>query len=691
MQLKHKKTVGFLSIFFLLIIGFFVFFDPILKTVANSVLRDLDPPLKSEIGEVDSDLIEGKLSFALSSLPKEDDPKLLQIQKISLDADLDFEVAVALKGVRVQLDQQSLQKFQRGESSGDKESDDSLIPGPVKFLSSFELKDFSLKLLDADLDLRLSELLLDFEEGSGVLHGLTGIRSKDSFTFIDLPVIGLGFAEDLVDAEKKDLAIQIPAPKFAVDQSLIDSVFKYLPQKRQAQEAEEPEAAPINPARLIDEVVITDLEAKAIGEKGDLFFALGKFDLDFDREALNLEDLNLLLGSAPALLSLDRLRVEFSSEELLTPEPRLGIQLNGTKVHVKKESTQVLAGLPRPPERPESSDDSKILEKLSYLALADSEITYAPMGILAGLETFLLDARAGDVKLTGLKGQLEDEKKPFFRLKTLTSIFDPAEMGGAKTPSVEVTVNGVHADVSKKLLNSLKPPETKKKSSERKPLPVEISRVLVGETSVDFLDFPGVGDQEHLQIRNIVGSINNITLAPGTPLADFAFNGTFEGESKFMVNGKFDLAGDPPEWSLNYRLFDLDMTKLNDELRARVPLTFNDGVLNFYGEAISKDNRIVGYYKPVLDDGDYLGNENEFKGIKHFLIETATTVASWLFERDETDTLATRIPFEIKDGKLDPDVSKAVWNAVEHGFLETDRIEPGVEHKYQLKQAQEAE
>lgn len=691
-NIHHKKTFGLLFLFILLILGFVVFFNPIVQGVANTFLKDLDPPLRSEISELDSDLSKGMVTFKFQTLPKDGEPRLVKVDQVTLDADLDFQTSVVVEDIDIQLNRHTLQELTAGPKSEQEEKTESSPLSFVKYLSSFALKDFDLRLIDSGVKLELEELLVNFDGGTGYLQEIRGVREGQDFTFIDVPKIELGFADNLADAEKKRLTLNIPAPRFFIDQALIDTVFSFMPQDRQAQTDEKEKVDPMNLSKFIDWVRVSDLRATAIGDKKGLTLEWRDFEFNLIKEAMILEDLSILTDAAPALLGINRIRTEFNSQTLLGEKPDLAVQINGIRTHIKKDSLAVLEGLPKPPETNKNSESANPIAKFSFIAAADSEVVLEEKKIRVNLEKFLLNARQGKLILEGLTSTLTTENKPFMRLATLSSQFDPAEFGQATTPSIGLTVNNLHMDVSNKLLNTLSSSQNKKKKSgPPDPLPLEISRVLVGDTSVDFLDFPGIGDEDYLRVKDIFGSIYNITMAPGTPLANFTFNASLDGESKFIVNGKFDLADDPFQWSLNYRLFDFDMTKLNDELRARVPLTFNDGVLDFYGEAIKRDEKIVGYYKPILDDGDYIGNENEFKGIKHFLVEAAATVGSWLFERDESDTLAVRVPFEVKDGKLDTDVSKAVWSAVEHGLLETDRIEPGVEQKYQLKQAQEEE
>ncbi len=690
--IKHKKTFGFFTFLLILLVGVIIFFDPLLQGGANAFLEDLDPPMRSKVTDVKSDLSEGRVSFSFQTQKEEGKPQLVDVERITLDAGLDFKTDVIVEGTKIQLTKDFLQDFRNsGGSEESNENKDATIPSSLQYLSSFFLKDFSIILVDSGIVMKLDELAMDFEMGLGHVRELIGKRDDPALKIVSVPRVDLRFAEDLTEADKKQISLKIPGPRFAVDQSLIDTVFSYLPEERQAQEAPEEKSSPTDLGKFIDEIVISDLEAKALSKSGDLNFWFENFDLNLVEENLYLRNLSLLLGKTPELLTFDNLRVEFDSSKLLAEDSDLGIQFKGIRAHVQKKTFEMLKSLPRPPESKESKETGNPLKKISFIALDDTRFVYGEKNVELALKEFLLNAKTGNLDLKDLSGSLVSEKKPFLKMKTLNTKFDPQEIGHAPTPEINVTVNDFKVDVSKKLMDTLNSSKSSEKSSPSGPLPIAISRILVGDGRVNFLDFPGVGDQEYLQVQDIFGTIHNITLAPGTPLADFTFNATLEGESKFVVNGKFDMAGDPLQWSLNYRLFDFDMTKLNDELRARVPLTFNDGVLSFYGEAIKRDEKIVGYYKPILDEGDYLGNENEFKGLKHFLIETSATVASWLFERDESNTLATRVPFEIKDGKLDPDVSKAVWNAVEHGFLETDRIEPGVEQKYQLKQAQEEE
>jgi hypothetical protein len=66
-------------------------------------------------------------------------------------------------------------------------------------------------------------------------------------------------------------------------------------------------------------------------------------------------------------------------------------------------------------------------------------------------------------------------------------------------------------------------------------------------------------------------------------------------------------------------------SNLNPELRKELPLNFKKGEFDLVGEVVKMEDKIIGYFKPMLEDAKYLGNKKEFKNVKQLL----TNIFTW--------------------------------------------------------------
>jgi hypothetical protein len=461
----------------------------------------------------------------------------------------------------------------------------------------------------------------------------------------------------------------------------------FLPEAPENQEAKESESS-AGPIGMLHELKVFEPHLEIIGET--------KISGSIDNIYMNLSEgkgaiskIQAQVADSP-LIEVNQIDISMNPKSLTSDEKtELKAKIIGTDATISKKSLNALKNLPSLPKDVKEEEPSEPPYKhISQILVKDSSLTLKDQNIKATTTFVDADIENGKVTVEDVKSSLLKTGRNFFKLEKLTASFDPEDLRTNPKPDIKMIVSAFDIKVTKALINSF--PKNKKEKETKAPpkIPAVISRVLVSRGTISFPEYPGIGGQKYLKLNDIFGNIYNITLEPGTPLASFVFNATFEGETKMISKGKFDLADSPMQWSVDYKLFDLDMTKLNEELRARIPVTFKEGTFNVFGEAIQRDDEIVGYFKPFLVDAQYMGNEKEFKGIKHFFVEVAGTIKNWLFENDETNTVASKVPFSFKDGELNLEPGEAIWSAIEHGLLETDRVKPRAD-QYQLKQAQE--
>jgi hypothetical protein len=693
-EMKHKKALSVILITFItLVIVLMVFLEDIAQRTANYYLNPVNESFRAQVSSMNIDYSKAQATFSVSAHNRETQERVLDVKEIKADYDFGDGLKLAVDTVNLYVSNNTIDalKDMSENQSQESEKEKKKEPPSLDFMAEFKLNDFYIRMVDADLEGEIKKILVNFNKGSGFIDGISAIHQED-LQFLEVEKIELAFKDDL-----KDHQISVIDPNIKISQALLNTFQETIPHPKQAQtedtEKTEDEANSAPAAlSLLSQFGVKDFDIELIGGE-TLHGAFENLLVNLKDGSGKIENISAnIAGTKTRLMDIESIKMGYDSQAITQGEnAKLTVDVNKPELTISKQTMEAFKKLPKPPEgqKPETTSSPPPLKQLSRISVNNTEVNLREQGIRTQIKEISAKMNEGRAEVNHINSTLLQNGQKVLSVVKITAQFDPENLTGPDKPDLKIAVIEPHLRVSKKLLGNLKSEENKEKKKSMNPLPVVISRILVGDAKVSFIDYPGIGNQKHFAIEDIFGSIRNITLAPNTPLGSFAFNAGFGGESKIITDGKLDLADTPLEWSANWKLFNFDMEKLNPELRARIPLTFNEGVLDFYGEAIQRDDRIVGYVKPVLEEADYFGNQREFKGPRHFLAEVFATVTNWLFERGESNTVATRVPFVIEDGKMDTKVGEAVWNAVEHGLIETDKVKKGVEDRYQLKQAQE--
>ncbi len=648
------------------------------------------------------------MTFAINAKNRKTGDEILNVKEITADYDFGDGLKIMVNDIKLAVNHNTINELQEmtedagGTQKSEKENAKSSDAPPLGLLSEFQLNNLEITLPDAKLRSRIENISVNFNKGTGKITSITATHDKDDLRFINIPEIALRFSEKFFSQELKNVSIRIEDPAIKLNQDLLNAFKNALPQSRQAQMAppKKETSNSSSPLSMLEAFSVNNFNLEVIG-KTNLSAKMNSLLVDMKEGKGRIDNMTASFPNSE-VMSVENILLRFDQNALIAgKDAQLSFSVKGTEVNITQSALDAFKGLPNPPKSSpddETKDESNSspLKQLKSVSMIDTRFLLHPQGVMTEIDNITANINEGQAQIGEINSSLIKNGKKVLRVEEITVGFDPEKLNGPEKPELNIAVIDTHLRVSNELLNNFKQEaqeagdEGEEKAKEAPtPLPVVISRILIGDAKVSFLDYPGIGKQKHLTINEIFGNIYNITLEPGTPLGSFAFNATFEGDSKFMTDGSLDLAAAPLEWSANWKLLNFDMRKLNKELRARIPLTFSEGVLDFYGEAIQQDDKIVGYVKPVLEEGEYFGNEDEFKGVRHFLAETFATFTNWIFERNESDTVATQIPFVIEDGKFDTKLGEAAWNAIKHGLTETDKVERGLEEDYQLKEAQE--
>ncbi|MBA2403803.1 MAG: DUF748 domain-containing protein [Bdellovibrionales bacterium] len=470
---------------------------------------------------------------------------------------------------------------------------------------------------------------------------------------------------------------------------LTKDFLKRLKKNEEKKEATTEEKKKFQLLSYIGTIELRDFNLSFTDGTRTLFTHLLSLDLDFPAGKGSVKGITATLREEDLrLLEVADIDLSFHSDGILGEESaELGVLIEGPKIRLARKAIKSLKKLMTFPSDPEK-DGPSLIKELSYIRLNNARVHDDDRHIAAFAGKLAVDFENGTSVMQDLRADWRHTGRKLASVGKISGSFSPDNLVKGKKPDLRLIITSFRMVVGKELQNLLKSGDKKKSTGEAPDVPFTISHILVGSSSVNFPDKPGIGAQKNLAIREIFGHVNNLTMTPGTPLASFNFNATFEGKARLITNGKLDLAHVPPQASVDFKLFNFDMKKLNPEFRKKIPLTFQEGEFNLLGEVVKRDKDIVGYFKPFLVDASYLGNKKEFKNTRHFFAEIGATITNWLFENSKTETVATRVPFVVKNGSIDFKAGEALWNAVEHGVLESKRVKPGGE-KYELRQAEE--
>jgi hypothetical protein len=150
---------------------------------------------------------------------------------------------------------------------------------------------------------------------------------------------------------------------------------------------------------------------------------------------------------------------------------------------------------------------------------------------------------------------------------------------------------------------------------------------------------------------------------------------------RFMRTGSaaIDATFASPEFDMKVRLEDVQLTELNDLLRARAGFDAASGRFSFYSELAVQNGRVHGYVKPFFEDLDvYDRRQDAGKGLGAQAYEALVGAAGTVLENRPRDQIATRADLS---GPID-DPDAPTWQIV-IGLLRNAfwrALMPGLDH-----------
>lgn len=213
----------------------------------------------------------------------------------------------------------------------------------------------------------------------------------------------------------------------------------------------------------------------------------------------------------------------------------------------------------------------------------------------------------------------------------------------------------------------------------KKLFPVDIERVEIKNSKIN-------SASHHFFIDRITGRLSNVFSTEKNPISLLTAKGDILGKFPLKVVGDLDLTATPKAWVMAIELQNFNTVDGNIFINRFVPLTFKSGQLDVYAEVKSEKGRIAGYIKPFLKEAEVIGDDKDFKGIKHFGVELSVAFVNAFFKSSQDKVVATKVLFQQQDDKFQWNAQETISELFKNGYREP--LPRGIENLMSLSKVE---
>ena len=188
----------------------------------------------------------------------------------------------------------------------------------------------------------------------------------------------------------------------------------------------------------------------------------------------------------------------------------------------------------------------------------------------------------------------------------------------------------------------------------------------------------GASPEYRVFVTGTDATITNLGNQPAEGRSELKIRGKFMGSGDASVTGSFLANPKGPDFDLDIRIENTDMTRMNQLLRAHGGFDVVSGTFHFYSEIKVKDGRVTGYVKPLFKDlVAYDAAQDREKGFVQKLKERVVNVVGKVMKNVPRKEVATMV--DISGPLESPEYStlEVILRIVQNAFFKA--ILPGFE------------
>jgi len=217
--------------------------------------------------------------------------------------------------------------------------------------------------------------------------------------------------------------------------------------------------------------------------------------------------------------------------------------------------------------------------------------------------------------------------------------------------------------------------------------PFKINRFEIRDSQVHYVDLgrrPEVNvavTNLHILCHNITNS-RNLTNELPTP---FEVTGTSIGGGELRISGAANPFTKSPRFDVDARMEGVDLTALNEFLRAYAKFDVKRGRLDFYTEMAAADGKFKGYVKPLVHELDIVDVSDDAKRPLKLFWESFVAGVMKLFKNQPRDRFAAKVPIEGEISQPKAGIVETLASVLRNAFVQA--LSPRVDESINLQSA----
>lgn len=201
--------------------------------------------------------------------------------------------------------------------------------------------------------------------------------------------------------------------------------------------------------------------------------------------------------------------------------------------------------------------------------------------------------------------------------------------------------------------------------------PFRFNTLTVHDGTVRF-QAPGISTNDALVARQLEATISNLTnvvTREKETFADFKATANVLETGAATVDGSINPLAPTPMFDVNLAVKKVSLPRVNPWLRQYIKADANSGDFELYLEIAAADGRFKGYAKPLMQNVDLHGTEDENKPALRKLWEGVVDFAAKIFENKDKEQVAARIPFSGSMENPRAGILEAIVSVLRNAFV----------------------
>lgn len=204
-------------------------------------------------------------------------------------------------------------------------------------------------------------------------------------------------------------------------------------------------------------------------------------------------------------------------------------------------------------------------------------------------------------------------------------------------------------------------------------MPITINRFEANNGKIAYLDFNASPDinlnveNMHLVALNLANVEEEGNALPST----VTLTGTSIGGGALKGDMKANMLKEIPDFDMKMQLTKVDLTSLNDFIKAYGKFDVERGQLDMYSELKAKDGKLDGYVRPFFENVKVLNweKDREEGGFFRATWEAVVGLFKDVVENPKQDNIATQIPVQGDLNQPDTNAWRTVLNTLRHAYI----------------------